>query len=502
MERSWPHTLISAAFFITFAFYLSCSPPVMNDPDVAWHLAAGDWMRDHRAIPTENLWTFHTNNPAWINLSWLWDVKMSFINAWFGFDGLQVFSALGAAWVVAMAAFVLLRQPSKPREDVIKIVLLLVMAGIYPSISARPQTATLFFTLCSIGLLDASRNKHSTKLRVWLMVLAAFWANVHGGFVALFVCFAAYMLEALVAKNRAWLKWLAVSAVGCAAAVCVNPYGLRVYEGVLRTLHSDITQHIEEWAPYHFGQNHAFDLLVLLMVAAPCYYAKRAAVAHRALAVIWLLMAFASQRYFSVLAVAMAPAMLMWLDEKLATSKTPQDKTLLKNSPRSRMMWGVASVSLVIAAFGATQAEGIYSKRYAIRAKKIPTMALAYAQENYPEIRFLNSYDIGGFATYFAPDFKLFIDGRAGTAYTEEVMKDYIAFNFLEADWPQRMVKYDIGGIISTNDMPFVKVYESGGYRDTWQRVYRDKVASVLLRRNYHAPMVPMAACDAPLAAL
>ena len=67
------------AFLITFAcaFYLSNASLLLGHYDLGWHLAAGDLIRAHAAIPFQDPWSFTLGDKQWFNLSWLWDVIAS-----------------------------------------------------------------------------------------------------------------------------------------------------------------------------------------------------------------------------------------------------------------------------------------------------------------------------------------------------------------------------------------------------------------------------------------
>ena len=52
-----PSTLFALAAFAAGAVLAGFLPQIFNDADTWWHLAAGDWILAHRAVPV--LYTIH-----------------------------------------------------------------------------------------------------------------------------------------------------------------------------------------------------------------------------------------------------------------------------------------------------------------------------------------------------------------------------------------------------------------------------------------------------------
>jgi hypothetical protein len=46
----------------------------IEEPDTWWHLAAGRWMVEHRAVPRTDVLSYTLTDSAWINLQWLFDL--------------------------------------------------------------------------------------------------------------------------------------------------------------------------------------------------------------------------------------------------------------------------------------------------------------------------------------------------------------------------------------------------------------------------------------------
>src|SRR5436305_15111339 len=50
---------------------LGSSKTIFNDGDVSWHIATGQWILDHRAIPRVDPFTFTWARKPWEPIEWL-----------------------------------------------------------------------------------------------------------------------------------------------------------------------------------------------------------------------------------------------------------------------------------------------------------------------------------------------------------------------------------------------------------------------------------------------
>jgi hypothetical protein len=79
--------------------------------------------------------------------------------------------------------------------------------------------------------------------------------------------------------------------------------------------------------------------------------------------------------------------------------------------------------------------------------------------------------------------FPVMLDGRAGTAFTEKQLSDYLKFVELSDGWQQMLDDYKIDVLFVSQGRSFAKDYDKGLYRDTWQESYSDDVARVFTRK-------------------
>src|SRR4051812_50131578 len=71
-EGSWILPLFIAVLLIPAV--LGSSTTIFNDGDVSWHIATGQWILDHRAIPHTDPFSFTWFGKPWVPIEWLAEV--------------------------------------------------------------------------------------------------------------------------------------------------------------------------------------------------------------------------------------------------------------------------------------------------------------------------------------------------------------------------------------------------------------------------------------------
>src|SRR5436305_5177732 len=93
--------LLVAILFIPAV--LGSSQTIFNDGDVSWHIATGEWILDHRAIPHTDPFSFTWAGKPWVPIEWLAEVIMASAYRLAGYGGI---AALVTAALMALHAIV------------------------------------------------------------------------------------------------------------------------------------------------------------------------------------------------------------------------------------------------------------------------------------------------------------------------------------------------------------------------------------------------------------
>ena len=119
---------------------VSFAPPILNDPDTFWHIAAGRWMIAHGAVPATDPFSYTFIGRPWVVHEWLSEVAMAaaFLAAGWGGVMLLTGAAVGALTAV-MDRWLVRWLPAGPAL----IALVLGFACLAPGMLVRPHLLAL-----------------------------------------------------------------------------------------------------------------------------------------------------------------------------------------------------------------------------------------------------------------------------------------------------------------------------------------------------------------------
>lgn len=475
--KNLPHPVVSLSFLLAFLVYYFNASPLFFFSDVAWHVAAGDFILKSGAIPATDPWSYTANGATiWYNISWLWDVIIALVKKISGLSGLYFFSVLSYAFLIALlGAFIRKRKGIK--DPAIFIALMVVMAVLWIYVSARPQICSYLLAVIFHFLLDKSRQDKSILQGLWVLpLLTSLWTNLHGGFLIGFTILAAYGLEAIITKNRAWFMRLLIIGICCLLAVFSGFYGIDIIHAVMGTLDTPIKRYITEWqsfslTPHQLGISLAFIVFVLCSNSLD----KKIPPADKILSFLWFFAAIISLRNFPVFVLLSAP----YIAYNLSNIKKLPDLPKEAYGKYTFAATVVITIIMLLPVFPV-------NRDVVVAKHKVPVEEINYIKTNYPGKNFLNSYIIGGYMVYYGDDMvKPFMDGRAGTAYSPEAINDFISFLTYSKGWVNILDKYNIDGVIVSNDDRFVSLEQNGVFRNMWKKVFTGEAASVYVRQVY-----------------
>ena len=224
---------------------LGSSLTIFNDGDVSWHIATGEWILDHRAIPHTDPFSFTWAGKPWVPIEWLAEVIYASAYRLARYSGV---AAVVTAALVALHAIVYLNAARWVRVALLPVVAMDFV--IIPMLLARPHVLTWPLLALWTWLLMRAREQDRAPPLV-AALLMALWANLHGGFVFGLAIAGAFGLEALLAspdKPRALRQW-ALFGLACLIAVFINGNGVEGVIHPLRFTQLQMLPLIDEWKP-------------------------------------------------------------------------------------------------------------------------------------------------------------------------------------------------------------------------------------------------------------
>lgn len=238
------------------------APGVLNDGDSFWHLAAGDWIIAHRAVPHADPFSYSFAGAPWVAHEWLSEVLMAAAFRAGGWSGLVVLTAMAAA----LSFYQLGRHLERWLSTGPSLLLLLLAAScVAHHLLARPHILALPVLEAWVAGLFMARSMG--RAPSWhLLPLMCLWANLHGGFILGLFLVAPLTLEAVLAEPAAWrrvlLRWGGFLLAATAAAM-LTPHGIAGLLFPFQLMGMAELTNINEWQPTYFGTLQPLELVLV-----------------------------------------------------------------------------------------------------------------------------------------------------------------------------------------------------------------------------------------------
>jgi hypothetical protein len=189
-------------------------------------------------------------------------------------------------------------------------------------------------------------------------------------------------------------------------------------------------------------------------------------------------MAASSVRYLAVL----VPLGTVYLSQALGTYKKDADFLSDMKKPAFRAV-GIAAVAIAFA-FMAARA---WSPLKPVNPLVYSEGAVAFINKHYPNKHFLNHYNLGGMMLWLGRGQpRVFVDSRAGTAYPEEVLKDYLDYSLhcgLDPRGREIERKYAIFGVVQPVGKEYAKENACWNANTRYRVAYRDEAVMVYIAK-------------------
>ena len=283
---------------------------------IGWHLASGNWVLDHRAVPRDDPFSTTAEGTPWIDHEWGFQVLLAAVERLGGAPLLVLTRALMVAALAVMLLVWGLRSGLSPPAATVLAALCLYGARI--RFFLRPELATL---LLAPAVVWVFLHRHERARRWWPLaigVLMAAGANLHAGILVV-----PPLLAGLLAAESAQWLWtrrgprpIASGALGlavAAAAPVLNPYGWRLYRVPIEIAHLVGLPHIPnpEWISPTFRD--VPPLYVAIGVGLALLAVRERRLARWALLLMASALALRYVRnvglFFALLPIAVAPAL-------------------------------------------------------------------------------------------------------------------------------------------------------------------------------------------------
>jgi hypothetical protein len=455
--------LVAVSLFALTAF----SPAVLGDGDTWSHLATGEWMLAHGAVPRADPFSHSMLGAPWTAHEWLSEILLTLAFRCGGWSGVALMTAVAAAGAALIMG---LRVARDLTGAALGVTVALGVALWLPNLLARPHVLALPLAAAwTVGLIDARERDAAPPLS--LAPLMILWSNMHGGFVFGLALIGPFAVEAVASATRearleAARAWALFGLAATTAAV-VNPYGVEALIFPFRLMGVENLSRISEWRPQDFSRVGPMEAALILLLGFALTRPMATPPARAALVGGLVAMALQHARHAQLLGLV-APMLLAQPIAEAIGAARPQEAR--RDVARVALS---ASLTAILAMGALRIAEPIAR----VDGKAAPISALAAVP---PDIRtkpVLNDYSFGGYLIWSGV--RPFIDGRADM-YGGAMLGLYRKLAAGDpATLEETLSRYRIAWTIFAPDDEIIAILDR---EPGWRRLYSDGVAVVHVR--------------------
>jgi hypothetical protein len=442
---------------------LGSSTTIFNDGDIGWHIATGQWILDHHAIPHVDPFSFTWVGKPWVPIEWLAEVFYGSAYRLAGYGGI---AALVTAALMALHATIYFQARRFVRPWTALAALVGVDVVLIPMMLARPHVLAWPLIAIWTGLMLRARERdRAPPLAAALLMVV--WTNLHGSFFIGLAIAGLFALEAMISspdRRRAFRQWL-LFGIACATAVLVNGNGLAGVLHPLQITSMATLSMIDEWKPSSPAITPYSFAVLALTIALIAWKRPRLHPVRWALLGLLVCAALLQVRHQAVLAIIGA----LLLPEGFA--KGVEQQSAADQWLGVRVASAGALFLLVIRAVLPLSVPDNESN---------PRNLIASVPPQLRSQPVLNSYSFGGPLTLSGV--RPFIDGRNDMYGDAMVLRfrritagDRVAFDQAVKQWNIRWA------IVSNSSKPLIGLLDRS---PGWRRIARDNVGVIYVRET------------------
>jgi len=454
----------------------------VTDPDIWWHLKVGDWVREHRAVPHSGILSGTVGDRPWAAYSWLYEVLLSRFHSWFHLMGIAVYGLL-LTLAAAYSVFWMSRRLSGSFWRACLLATVCCATFLF-NVLPRPVFFSMTLFTVTLTLLLEARRSGQPRFLYWLPPLFVLWANAHIQFiygvvaVAVFVAVGlgqhwasrgGFLTDSLVPPTLpARTLWLTLGA--CLLATCIGPYSYHLYSVVFDYATSMFPfTYIREFQALGFRRYTDF---VQLLLTGFAFFAlgraKRLDPFLLSLMIIASLVGYRTQRD-SWFASIPATACLA-----LSFHGTRREN---KETIGEKAGFAVA-LALLILLYARLMDVNSVNLRLAI-ARVYPVQAINFLRDHPQKGSLYNTFDWGGFITWYMPQYPVAIDGRTDL-YGDEIDTRFFATQNGDASYVDDPFLRQANLFLVPKQKAISRLLASD---PQFNLIYEDSLAMVLVRR-------------------
>ncbi|HKK54125.1 MAG TPA: hypothetical protein VJ926_01235 [Patescibacteria group bacterium] len=477
--------LLAILFFV---FFLNNSFNYL-DPDLGWHLKAGQSIVQDQKVSTINHYNYTLNNIEWVNHEWLLDTFSYFIYNNFNYIVLSsVFVFLTILVFYFLYKFLKLRYKGikdKKRLSfnfsffIYTVISLFGIIAISPHVGLRMQVLALLFFVLLLIVLEKYNQKRKLIYFILIPLLFLVWANMHGTFILglglLFAFLGIKILERILYyfkvkkvnysylwTNKKIVAFLSLSLLSVLITL-VNPYGFKLYDFLSGYTNTFYLSHIQEWLPQYTGSINIWQItylgLALSLILVVWFLNKYKNIKFNLwdifLFIFFLYFAISSKRHFPLFFIATAPVIIYLLNQIFVENKDVFTTSYLKKYISIKYIKYFIFFMYILVISSLLSQIKFTNTPFSSYCYKYPCAAVNFIQNN-EELKtkkIFNKYSWGGYLIWSFPKTQIFIDGRMPQLEYKKhtFLEEYFEF-FEEGKVEKKLNEYNIELVLIENN--------------------------------------------------
>lgn len=474
---------------------------LIGDPGLGWHLMTPEVIVSTGTWPTADPFTGPSRGHYWLANQWLGDVPF-----WLGWKAAGMAGV--AAVTVALLVFIYRLVYRFLRADGLAWPAAFAWALLAAQISSYLWTARPnLFTLLGVAVLARvltlfHEGRLPPRRLLWVPVMFAVWANMHGGFVVGLAMLAVaggvegalglfHPDPAARAGARKRCGVLIAVAAGAVIGTLANPYGWKVYPWIASLLGDDYFMNLNvEWLSPDFHEPRSGFILAAI-VSFPALFAvsrHRPNLVLLALSLVWLFLALKGRRYLPLWVVVSIPLMartaaeIDWLNARLARlwEARPDYRELL-DLLRDGGWIGTVVLAAGLIGWAALSPPLQHDEEY----RPVKGLQTLLAARQPGEVVFHGPNDGGYLILHGGPEFGVWIDDR-NEIHGREWYETYFDIVRTVPDWEKKLAEWNVRWVAIDPNTPLA--FRLSERPEEWEAVFRDKQIAVFHKRSEPKP--------------
>lgn len=446
------------------------------------HLASGEWILRHLALPTTDPFQWTASGAVWHATTWLGDCAVAAVWLLAGETGERLLVCACAMWSMFSLARVAQYGYENPTGS--SLLVTLMVGGVFATASDVMGTLGCTMLATLVALVHEWKTRRSWVALAAIVPLIALWANTHTSFYLGITYVLLACLGVLVESPAETSSWRSgrytapMMIIGGLAVVATvaTPQGLTIWPSVAQELIATAT--VERIAP-QLTAPPSLHLPILgfatVFTCAAIGFSRRKLRIEELLVFGVFVCASAVSRSFAPFAII---ALVPILARHFAETRLADGISSAIGDPIARSRQAAAIACLVPAALVAVSVSSFRGSKTLVDAYSVA--ALSFISKAGLTQRVLHDPRIGGFMSYYTPRIQTFADSRLGL-HELRWWRDYTEVLHGRADHEPFFKRWDPLVVVLPNDLPLRQIVQ---LRPDYATVYRDGTATVLVKRG------------------